>query len=219
MPSANPRTNDPTLDARPVGIGGHGCWRLWASGGDACLWGTAAVRGCLIGRSLAARDSPLRFPTHAETTKSVPTAGPMRVQVCVPTRAARESRQCKRPFPPIASVPQRHREPPLLCRYAGTCRWVVVTVWRGGPAHTPPQRPAPAAPGVRPFTLGKAPGRVQCGTEVAPEAALAIGLVRCRRKAPERCTGRPSALQRHATGGNHGMADTTKVTRAIYQTS
>ncbi|SRR6266851_6074357 len=120
---------------------------------------------------------------------------------------------------PSHPSPPRHREPPLLCRYAGTCRWVVVTVWRGGPAHTPPQRPAPAAPGVRPFTLGKAPGRVQCGTEVAPEAALAIGLVRCRRKAPERCTGRPSALQRHATGGNHGMADTTKVTRAIYQTS
>ena len=112
-------------------------------------------------------------------------------------------------FHPSHPSPPRHLELPLLCRYAGTCRWVVVTVWRGGPAHTPPQRPAPAAPGVRPFTLGKAPGRVQCGTEVASEAALAIGLVRCRRKAPERCTGRPSALQRHATGGNHGMADTT----------
>ena len=78
------------------------------------------MRGCLIGRSLAARDLPLRFPAHAETTNSVPTAGPMRVQVCVPTRAARESRQCKRPFPPIASVPPAPPGAPAavpICRH------------------------------------------------------------------------------------------------------
>src|SRR5207244_2578918 len=35
VPSANPRTNDTTLDARRGSMGAPGCWRLWASNGEA----------------------------------------------------------------------------------------------------------------------------------------------------------------------------------------
>jgi len=55
--------------------------------------------------SLAARDSRIFCPAHAETTNIVPTAGPMRVRGCVPTRAVSGYRKGTRPVPPTTPLP------------------------------------------------------------------------------------------------------------------
>src|SRR5262249_59135244 len=86
-------------------MGVHGGGSIWASGVEACVGVTEHVRGCFIGGSLAARDIRILCPAHAETTNIVPTAGPMRVRGCVPTRAARGYRKGTRPVPPTAPVP------------------------------------------------------------------------------------------------------------------
>jgi hypothetical protein len=83
----------------------------WCSQAETCsLAATAAMatqarqtgRGHALGDNPHAAATRAPCPAHAETTNIVPTAGPMRVRGCVPTRAAREERQGTRPLPPPA---------------------------------------------------------------------------------------------------------------------